>query len=309
MLEVANGRVVYVPPVLPARRWPRKIADYLRALADAIAAPERFRRADRPALPGSPAMNDLGAVLSPSQAKTFAFDCSARWWFKYGMKLPDPKSGSLVRGLAVHTTVEAYYRLRQDTGAPVASEEMAAAYDEAWSQYEALASFHKDDDIAKLKAQGAALTRKYLDEAAPEIQPAEIEMPVAGEIGGVKVRGIIDLLDTKGRIIDLKTAAAKPSGMDPGYLFQLATYHTLAGARSSGQARLDTLVATKAPQLVTIEHRANAGDLMLAASLYPLVQEGMREGLYYPNRASRLCSRKYCNFADACCREYGGHVE
>lgn len=309
MLDVLNGRVLYVPPVLPPSRWPRRLASYLHAFADTISAPEKFRRADHPALAGSPAQNDLGAVLSPSQVKTFAFDCSAKWWFKHGMKLPDPKSGSLVRGLAVHKTVEAYFRLRKASQGPVSSEDMAPAYELAWSQFEADASFGKDEDIAKLKAQGAQLTQKYLEEAAPEIQPAEMEMPVSGEIGGVRVRGIVDLLDTKGRIIDLKTAGQKPSGADPGYLFQLATYHQLAGHRSSGQSRLDILVATKTPQLITIEHRVNDADLSLTRNLYPLVREGMREGLYYPNRTGRLCSRKYCNFADACCREFGGTVE
>ena len=50
----------------------------------------------------------LGEILSPSQANTF-LNCSAKWWFKYGAALPDPKSGSLVRGLAVHKTIERWF--------------------------------------------------------------------------------------------------------------------------------------------------------------------------------------------------------
>jgi hypothetical protein len=38
-----------------------------------------------------------------------------------------------------------------------------------------------------------------------------LPLPVVGEIAGARVRGIIDLLDTSGRIIDVKTAARKPS--------------------------------------------------------------------------------------------------
>ena len=38
-------------------------------------------------------------------------------------------------------------------------------------------------------------------------------------------------------------------------------------------------------------------------------QQGGLEGIYFPNRNSNLCSRKYCNFADACCKEFGGCVE
>jgi len=47
----------------------------------------------------------------------------------------------------------------------------------------------------------------------------------------------------------------------------------------------------------------------MTASLYPRVREGIREGLYFPNRGSNMCSRKYCNFVDACCKEFGGCVD
>ena len=51
-----------------------------------------------PAASGPAAKNEtLGNLLSPSQANQF-LNCSARWWFKYGAGLPDPKGGSLVRG-------------------------------------------------------------------------------------------------------------------------------------------------------------------------------------------------------------------
>jgi hypothetical protein len=57
--------------------------------------------------------------------------------------------------------------------------------------------FAKDDDIAELQRTGAVLARKYLEEAAPEI-PATLEQSILGEIGGVPVRGYIDLVDGDG---------------------------------------------------------------------------------------------------------------
>ena len=169
-------------------------------------------------------------------------------------------------------------------------------------------SFAKDDNLDELKQQGAVLARKYLDEAAPEIRPAAIEQSILGEIGGVPVRGYIDLVDVDGRIIDLKTSSKKPSGIEPGYAFQLATYQQLLPG-SNGKTRLDTLVATKAPQLVTIEHTTTVEEQFMTVNLYPHVREGIREGLYFPNRGSSMCSRKYCNFVDACCKEFGGCVD
>jgi CRISPR/Cas system-associated exonuclease Cas4 (RecB family) len=248
----------------------------------------------------------LGEILSPSQANAF-LNCSAKWWFRYGAGLPDPKGGSLVRGLAVHKTIEHWFKLILGGHTPDI-EDMCEPYDFAWELLSADASFVADDDIDELKRSGAVLLRKYLEEVAPEIRPAALEQQVIGEIGGVKVRGYIDIVDIDGTIVDVKTAAKSPSGISSDYAFQLATYRQLLPG-ASGKARLDTLVATKTPKLVKIEYEVTAADQLLTTKLYPRVREGIREGLYFPNRNSNLCSRKYCNFADACCREFGGCVD
>ena len=52
---------------------------------------------------------DPAPVLSPSQVRCF-FDCPARWWFKYGLQLPERKNSSLVLGLAVHQALEVNFR-------------------------------------------------------------------------------------------------------------------------------------------------------------------------------------------------------
>ena len=248
----------------------------------------------------------LGSLLSPSQANCYLM-CSAKWWFKYGLGLPDPKGGSLVRGLAVHKVIETWFRATMAGAAPEI-EDMREPYDAAWDALSADASFAEGDDIGELKRQGAALLRRYLEDVAPQIRPAKLEQRVVGEIGGVKVQGYIDILDVDGRVIDVKTAAKSPSRVDPSYAFQLATYRQLCPG-ASGKVRLDTLVATKTPKVVTTEYEVTAADQLMTQTLYPRVREGIREGLYLPNRGCNLCSRKYCNFAGACEKEFGGHVE
>jgi hypothetical protein len=47
-----------------------------------------------------------------------------------------------------------------------------------------------------------------MEEAAPKIEPAAVEMRVEDVIAGVKVTGYIDLLDVNGCVIDIKTAKA-----------------------------------------------------------------------------------------------------
>lgn len=164
------------------------------------------------ALADTASRNDLGAVLSPWQVR-MSRDCGARWYYKYALGLPDPPNASLVRGRVVHQMAEAFFRAKLAGNTPD-PDELQASFEDAWDQASADASFGADEDVDLLKRQAAMLTRTYLDEVAPEIAPATLELSVQGEIGGVRVRGFIDLLDTDGKIIDLKTATRKPTGLN-----------------------------------------------------------------------------------------------
>ena len=51
--------------------------------------------------------------------------------------------------------------------------------------------------------------------------------------------------------------------------------------------------------------RSDMTDGRHSTELYQIAQEGMRSGLYLPNRASFLCSRKYRSFWSRYAEEYG----
>ena len=249
-------------------------------------------------------MMTMEKPLSPSSVNTY-LSCSAKWNYRYIQRLPDPPSGSLVRGKAVHRLVNYAFRFKMEGLTPDAGH-LAEAYDEIWEREAEGAAFGAGEDVDELKASGEALAAKYLAEAVPEIEPAQLDVPVAGEIGGVPVRGFIDLIDTSGRIVDLKTSSRKPGGVSPDYALQLATYAQLAG--TTGNVRLDTIVATKQTQLISIGYQVSDADRLMTERIYPHVQGLMQTGAYCPNRGGNLCSRKYCNFWEQCTSEFGGHV-
>ena len=126
------------------------------------------------AAPPQPAtLNDFGTVLSPSQVRTFR-DCGAKWYYKYALGLPDPPNGSLVRGRVVHQMAEAFFRAKLDGPSPD-PDDLQACFEDAWDREAAVAAFSADEDVDLLKRQAAMLTRKYLDEVAPEIEPAALD--------------------------------------------------------------------------------------------------------------------------------------
>ena len=172
------------PRLTSYRHWEDYAPKYLRAIRDTVARviddQERQRdlfeeapaAAPPPLLamvavpqPASapdtvPARNEtLGNLLSPSQASQF-LNCSARWWFKYGAGLADPKGGSLVRGSTVHKCIEHWFKL-QLAGETPEIDDIAEFFDDAWEAQAADAQFAKGDDFDDLKRSGARLLRLY----------------------------------------------------------------------------------------------------------------------------------------------------
>jgi PD-(D/E)XK nuclease superfamily len=261
-----------------------------------------------------------GDSLSPSSHAQYR-KCPAQWRYRHIDRLPDPPTGALTQGSAVHAAIGENFRQKIETQRDLPAADVRALYREAWDLLVAgefpdvfgrpklPAEFAGDEDAATLKAEGEALAVKYLEEQAWAIHPAAVELPVQGVIGGVPVRGFVDLLDTTGRIIDLKVVKRSPAEdtVSADYRFQVATYRQLCPG-ASGQARVDSLVKTKTPKLVQQAYTVQPCDLEETQRMYPLVQQAIRTELFLPNRSSYTCSRKYCSFWRACQREFGGEV-
>jgi hypothetical protein len=133
--------------------------------------------------------SDPAPVLSPSQVRCF-FDCPARWWFKYGLQLartekqfarfgpgcsPGPRSQLSARRLRTREDLET-------TG-------VVCVFREAWMEQVPQTEFTSDESQGDLRRMGERLVAKYMDEVAPKVEPAAVELDVQGEISGVRVRG------------------------------------------------------------------------------------------------------------------------
>jgi CRISPR/Cas system-associated exonuclease Cas4 (RecB family) len=249
---------------------------------------------------------ELAEVLSPTQVRSF-MDCQVRWWFKYGLKMPDSQNGKLALGRSVHVALTENFAQKIETREDLPGTGVRALFREAWAREREQTEFGDDEDLAELAHCGESLVLKYLDEVAPRIDPAATEIRVEGEIGGVKVQGWIDLLDSDGCIIEIKTAARKPTAIAPEHRFQLATYAQLTPG-ANGSARVDTLVKTKVPAIVMHSFTPAASDRTATERLYALAQQAMRQEAFMPNRLSLNCSRRNCSYWRCCERDWGGEV-
>jgi PD-(D/E)XK nuclease superfamily len=174
-------------------------------------------------------------------------------------------------GRAIHSSLGENFAQKVDTREDLPTEGVVALFREAWANESEQTEFRDEEDPKELGITGESLVTKYMDQLAPKIDPAAVELKVEGEIAGINVRGWIDLLDVEGSVIDIKTAKARPSSIEPMHKFQVATYaHLIPGA--SGEGRVDTLVKTKTPQVISQSFYVTSEELKVAETLYPAAQ-------------------------------------
>src|SRR3954471_7791592 len=132
-----------------------------------------------PALPDTNA--PLAELLSPSQVRCF-MDCQVRWWFKYSLKYADSVTGKMALGRAVHTAIAQNFVQKLETHEDLPTLGVIAIFRDAWAREQDETEFRDDEDAREFKACGEALVSKYMDQAAPLIEPAAVETRVQGEI-------------------------------------------------------------------------------------------------------------------------------
>jgi CRISPR/Cas system-associated exonuclease Cas4 (RecB family) len=247
-----------------------------------------------------------GDVLSPSQVSNL-MDCAYRWYGKYLLELPDPPTGNLALGRAVHAALAENFSQKCETRVDLPVTGVVALFRDVWNRESEETEFRDDEEPREFGRCGEVLVAKYMEEAAPGVEPAAVEMHVEGVINGVGVHGFLDVLDVNGCVIEIKTAKARPSSVNPMHKFQVATYSSLL-PRQIGMGRVDTLVKTKSPQLIQQSFSITEQEVRATETLYPLAQKLMRGGLYVPNRQSMMCSRRNCAYWRHCEQEWGGEV-
>lgn len=96
---------------------------------------------------------EVVAVLSPSQVRCLS-DCPARWWFKYGLQLPERKNSSLALGLAVHQALEVNFREKLETHEDLESTGVVCVFREAWMEQVPQTEFTSDESQGDLRRMG-----------------------------------------------------------------------------------------------------------------------------------------------------------
>jgi putative RecB family exonuclease len=171
---------------------------------------------------------ELPRTLSPSKVAAFT-DCALAFRFSAIDRLPEPPSPWATKGTLVHAALERLFLLEP------AERTLAAALTCLDAAFAALRTdpeftdLHLSaDDEAMFLDDAERLVRQYFRLEDPTtIRPIGIEVMLDAEIGGVRVRGIIDRLELDEHgdlvVVDYKTDADIDQSFEQ-YRLQAATY-------------------------------------------------------------------------------------
>ncbi len=253
----------------------------------------------------------LPTSLSPSKVSSFT-DCALAFRFSAIDHLPEPPSLAATRGTLVHAALERLFVLdpadRTRAAADVCLDAALAALREVPEIVDlGLDAAAEDTFVAEARA---LLDKYFLIEDPTTITPIGIELKLEVELGGVRLRGIIDRLelDADGELVvtDYKTGRAPGERQEQQRLSGVAFYSLLC-ERLFGRrpARVQLLyLADPLAIISTPTDRSTRGVERKLAAVWTAVERACEREDFRPN-PSRLCD--YCGFK-AYCPSFGGDI-
>lgn len=240
--------------------------------------------------------------LSVSQVQGYLF-CALKYRFQYVDRIPPAwRPAALAFGSSVHAAAEWFHRerLAGRTPAPDAAADMFAADWYAANLTPVVFAERESQEI--LAEKGRELIRLYVEQAGgtlPQLIEERFEIdladPETGEMLDVRLRGVIDLVEQDGTLVELKTAART---FDTGSLerhLQLSTYALVRLLQTGAipKLRIDALLKTKVPRIDRLPATRTVADLAWTGRLLASVGSAIQAGSFFPNPSYRCSECEY----------------
>jgi putative RecB family exonuclease len=250
--------------------------------------------------------------LSNSQISLYS-QCSLKYKFQYIDEIPKPfKPSGLALGSAVHSALSWLNKQRMN-GDNVTLERLYRVFDADWYSQKADTEirYKEQEDEMKLVVLGKEMLGLYFARPYREIKGTEVPFavpiinPQNGQVLGVELEGVIDLIEKDDTIIEFKTSAQMMDPKEVDNYLQLTIYsyafETLT-QRPPKLLKVVNFVKTKKPKIITLETKRSRADYQRLFFLADQVLRGIEQRIFFP-RTGFWC--KDCEYAENC-REWRG---
>jgi len=226
--------------------------------------------------------------------------CPRQWAYRYVLGLKVPPDGGLIVGSGVHHAAELGMLHKKDTGEnpePDMAATTAAEYvDEQCSSGEV--RLQEGQAAGELVDKAVRVSTMWASEAAPTVQPMEVESTFDITIAGVPVTGRLDVITTD-RVVDWKTSGRSPNRDDQARSVQTEMYAAAARKPLSYIYLVDGARTQKVVH-VDIEPDEAAQAARLAEATVAETAQGMALGVWPRNRMGWHCSNRWCGYYERC---------
>ena len=251
--------------------------------------------------------------ISPSQL-TMAAKCPAQYEFRYMKKIIKPPNIAMIRGSGVHAAAEFNFRQKiethEDVPAKDAVEIAAEAFDEKAADGIEFTTDEKLDGTANTigaaKDATVRMAEFHITEQAPDYQPIDVEakihMPL---IGRADLFGIVDLIDNRHRVVDVKTGVKSKPKDAADISLQLTSYAVLVKYHTGiapSELRLDSVLDQKRGcKRQVLETTRTERDFVALANRINALNNMIATGSFPPTDPSAWwCSKRWCGYAGMC---------
>jgi hypothetical protein len=241
-------------------------------------------------------------------------DCSAKFGFQYIDKIQTPGRISLAFGTSIHAALKKNYAEKIFSRKDLTPDEVISEFSDSYdSEISNIEKFADDEPTSFVKDAGVELLTKYQKDIAPRIQPKIVEQKISVNFADMpyQLTCTLDLIDEDEILVDHKTTRKRFKMIPSGYKRQISGYKFLANKINLNikSQRIDLLTAKSADTNTEIRHLQIETDETEFLKTFIVVSDAIKKGVFYPNRNSFLCNKKYCPFWNECEKKFGGTVK
>ncbi len=241
--------------------------------------------------------------ISYNQIKTYR-NCPKQYYFSYLENIRTPVNDKIFLGVIFHEVADFCLKRKTEnikTSVDQAKEYFTEKFDKISKESEIIWNDNKE----KTRNRGLAFVNYFAREIAPRIHPLMTEKELVCELpdSGVKLRGIIDLVEEDFSITDFKTTTAKWSkdrvkkSYLQMYIYKFLFEENMGG--SIGELKFKILYSKNSSNIKHQEHSitSNKDYFVKMFEIINFVIENIEQGYFYKNE-SFVCN--FCSYKDIC---------